>query len=188
MEQYATILVMAVFYIAYFTKAALQRKQGVQTMILGKGDKPAEKRRIEVWLKVTTFLLPFVELASIWLNLLAMPTFVLWIGIAVALLGVVFFIAGMLTMRDSWRAGIPEQKETNLVTIGIYRFSRNPAFVGFDLIYLGILIAYPNAWHATSVALALCLFHQQIKNEESFLEKAFGQEYLDYKKNVRRYL
>ena len=179
---------MAVFYAAYFTKAALQRKQGVQTMILGKGDKPADKRRIEVWLKVTTFLLPFVELASIWLNLLAMPTFVLWIGITVAFLGVVFFIAGMLTMRDSWRAGIPEQKETNLVTTGIYRFSRNPAFVGFDLIYLGILIAYPNAWHAASVILALCLFHQQIKNEESFLEKAFGQEYLDYKNKVRRYL
>ena len=39
-ELYATFIVMAVFYIAYFTKAALQTRQGVKTMILGKGNKP----------------------------------------------------------------------------------------------------------------------------------------------------
>ena len=187
-EMYAAFFVMAVFYIAYFTKAILQKRQGVKTMILGKGDKPAGQRRIEMALKVTTFLLPFVEAASIWWDLLAMPTVVIWIGIGVAALGVACFIAGMTTMRDSWRAGIPDQKETSLVTRGIYRISRNPAFLGFDLIYIGILIAYPNAWHAVIVAIAIFLFHKQIKSEEAFLEKAFGEAYMEYQKKVRRYL
>jgi len=188
MERYATILVMVVFYAAYFTKALLQKKQGVNTMILGKGDKPVRQIRIERSLQITTFMIPIVELASIWWDVMAMPSVVKWIGIAISAIGVACFIAGMTTMRDSWRAGIPEQKETKLVTRGIYRISRNPAFLGFDLIYLGILIAYPNAWHAAIVALAFYLFHQQIKSEEMFLEEAFGQEYLDYKKSVRRYI
>lgn len=215
MENYATILVMAVFYAAYFTKAALQRRQGVKTMILGKGDKPEKERNIELLLKITTFAIPFVELASICLGSVAVldkgsaisqdrtfastimeglsvgwiiPAAVRWAGIVVAACGVACFIAGMATMRDSWRAGIPSQKETKLVTDGIYRFSRNPAFLGFDLLYIGILIAYPNVWHAVAVVIALCLFHKQIKNEEAFLENAFGQEYADYKKKVRRYI
>ena len=188
MERYATILVMVVFYAAYFTKAILQRKQGVKTMILGKGDKPVKQIRIERSLQITTFLIPIVELVSIWWDMMAMPSVIKWIGVAVSAIGVACFIAGMTTMSDSWRAGIPDQKETKLVTRGIYRISRNPAFLGFDLIYLGILIAYPNAWHAVIVALAFYLFHQQIKSEERFLEEAFGQEYLDYKKSVRRYI
>lgn len=215
MENYATILVMAVFYAAYFTKAVLQRKHGVKTMILGKGEKPDRERRIELLLKITTFTIPFVELASIYLGSAAVlgtdfavsqdrtfastimeglsvgwiiPSAVRWAGIAVAACGVACFIAGMSTMRDSWRAGIPSQKETELVTGGIYRISRNPAFLGFDLLYIGILTAYPNIWHAVAVVIALCLFHKQIKSEEAFLENAFGQEYVDYKKKVRRYI
>lgn len=45
-----------------------------------------------------------------------------------------------------------------------------------------------NAWHAAVVAIAIFLFHKQIKSEEAFMENAFGQDYLDYKKKVRRYL
>ena len=187
MERCSIIFIMAVFYSAYAVKKMQQRKHGITTMLLGKGDKPAKQRRIEVWLKVSTFLIPFVELASIWYNLMDVPRIVKWIGIAIAALGVLIFIVGMLTMSDSWRAGIPDKKETSLVTSGIFRYSRNPAFVGFDLMYIGILVAYPNIWHAAAVILVVYLFHQQIRNEETFMEEAFGEEYLEYKKRVRRY-
>ena len=108
--------------------------------------------------------------------------------VVIAELGVVFFIAGMLTMKGNWRAGVPEKKETSLVTTGIYSISRNPAFVGFDLMYLGIVVAFPNAWHACAAAFTAWLLHKQIKGEEEFLEKAFGKEYYEYKNKVRRYL
>lgn len=107
---------------------------------------------------------------------------------AVAATGVAFFIAGMLTMKGSWRAGIPEKRETALVKEGIYRISRNPAFVGFDLMYVGILAMFPNLWHLAAVILTVLLFHRQILGEERFLESAFGEEYLAYRRNVRRYL
>ena len=43
-------------------------------------------------------------------------------------------------MRDSWRAGISETDKTELVTEGIYQISRNPAFLRFDLLHIGILL------------------------------------------------
>ncbi len=39
-----------------------------------------------------------------------------------------------------WRAGVSEKEKTELVTAGIYRWSRNPAFLGFDLLYIGFLL------------------------------------------------
>lgn len=116
----AILAVMAVFYLAYFLKAIQQRREGVSTMILGKGDKPNQEKNIEIWLKILSFTLPVVEVMSIFWNLMELPSLWQWIGIGVAALGVVFFCAGMLTMKDSWRAGIPEKKETALVTNGIY--------------------------------------------------------------------
>lgn len=45
-------------------------------------------------------------------------------------------------MKDSWRAGISETDKTELVTEGIYQFSRNLAFLEFNLLYIGILIEW----------------------------------------------
>lgn len=179
---------MATFYIAYFAKQINQRKQGISTMILGKGNKPRSQKRLEILLKLATFTMPAVEIASIWWNLMELTLWFQIIGIVVAATGVLFFIAGMLTMKESWRAGIPEQKETSLVTSGIYQISRNPAFVGFDLMYIGILIAFPNAWHALATAVTILLFHKQILCEETFLEEVFGNEYVEYRKKVKRYI
>lgn len=184
----AILAVMAVFYIAYFLKAIQQQRKGVSTLILGKGDKPQGEKALEMRLKIISFTLPVVEIMSIYWNLMELPSLWQWIGIGMAALGVVFFCGGMLTMKDSWRAGIPEKKETALVTNGIYRVSRNPAFVGFDLLYLGVLSAFPNAWHACFVAAAIYLFHLQILNEENYLARTFGEEYIQYKNRVRRYI
>ena len=186
--QLATLVLMAVFYVAYFAKQISQRRQGVSTMILGKGDKPSGQKRVESLLKAATFGMPAVEIASIWLNRMPVPLWLRVAGMAVAATGVAFFIAGMLTMKGSWRAGIPEKRETALVKEGIYRISRNPAFVGFDLMYVGILAMFPNLWHLAAVILTVLLFHRQILGEERFLESAFGEEYLAYRRNVRRYL
>lgn len=184
----ATVAVMLAFYVAYFAKQMLQKKQGVTTMILGKGNKPQSERILEIGLKAMTFSMPVVEVASIVYQKYSVPAAWQWAGVALAALGVLFFVLGMTEMKGSWRAGIPEQKETDLVTSGVYQISRNPAFVGFDLMYLGILLAFPNIYNACFSVITIILFHKQILNEERFLEKAFASQYLDYKRKVRRYL
>lgn len=186
--QIAFILLMAIFYTVYFTKQILQKKEGVSTLILGKGDKPQRVIKIETWLKMLSFSLPVVEVLSIFWNLMEPPVWFQCIGIVVAAIGVLFFCMAILTMKGSWRAGIPAKKETSLIQDGIFQYSRNPAFVGFDLLYLGILIAFPNAWHACFVAAAIYAFHLQILNEEDYMAQTFGEEYSQYKNRVRRYL
>ncbi len=101
----------------------------------------------------------------------------------------VVFVTSVVTMRDSWRAGVSKTDKTELVTDGIYQISRNPAFLGFDLVYIGILLMFFNPWLLIASVFAMLMFHLQIVNvEEDFLLETFGQEYLAYKKKVNRYI
>lgn len=110
------------------------------------------------------------------------------IGVAAAFLGVCFFVSAVIVMRDSWRAGVEEGQRTRIVTAGVYRISRNPAFVGFDMIYLGTALSFSNFAAIFGAVLVIVLFHLQILEEEKLLPGIFGQEYLDYCKRTRRYL
>lgn len=186
--QIAAITVMAVFYIAYFTKMILQRRRGVQTDQIGKGDKPKKVLRVEHLMKIAAYAIVPVELISILCGFQRWKAAALcWAGIGVAAVGVAVFILAMATMRDNWRAGIPESDQTALVTTGIYRVSRNPAFLGFDLMYLGLLLAFFNPIHLIFAGFAMVMLHLQILQEEQFLAAAFGREYAEYRARTGRY-
>ena len=183
-----TLGLMAAFYICYFSKMISQKKQGIRTDQLGKG-KEGFLKYIEVTLKITTYLLPILQIISIlfysggahWLLQIA--------GVIVESFGVVVFVISVTEMKDNWRAGVQREDKTNLVTSGIYSISRNPAFLGFDLMYIGILLTFFNWYLLFATVFAVCLFHLQIVNvEEDFLLETFGQEYLNYRKKVCRYL
>lgn len=185
--QIAALAIIAVFYIAYFTKMMLQRQKGVKTNQIGKGSKPRKLLIIEILMKIATYLVVAAELISVICSFRMWKSSYVWIGIALAALGVLIFIAAMKTMRDSWRAGIPEKDKTELVTTGIYRISRNPAFLGFDLLYFGVLIAFFNYLHLIFVLYAAVMLHLQILQEEKYLTKVFGESYTSYQKCTGRY-
>lgn len=184
---FAALAIIAVFYTAYFTKMLLQHRKGVQTDQIGKGGKPKKVLVIEMLMKIATYAVVPVEAVSILWDFRMWEAPFSWIGIGVAAAGVLVFIVAMYTMRDSWRAGIPEQDKTELVTTGIYRLSRNPAFLGFDLMYLGLLIAFFNFVHLIFVIFAIGMLHLQILQEERFLTGAFGERYSEYKTHTGRY-
>ena len=186
--QIAALSVMAAFYIAYYSKVLLQRRKGIQTNQISKGEKASEVLRVEFWMKIATFLIIPTELTGICRDFrLGDHPVLRWLGIAVGVAGVVVFILAMVTMHDSWRAGIPAEDKTELVTTGIYRFSRNPAFLGFDMVYLGILIAFFYPLHLVFALFAMIMLHLQILQEEAFLAAAFGKPYLEYKQHTGRY-
>ena len=182
------ILIMIAFYGVYCIKLISQRKQGIQTNLLGKG-KEGFVKAIEISLKIVTFIVPIVELISIYMNTYIEITWIRVLGCILGILGVGVFVISILTMRDSWRAGVPNDEKTELVTTGIYAYSRNPAFLGFDLIYLSILFMFFNWGLLVITVLTVVMFHLQIvKVEEAFLIKTFGEEYLEYRKKVCRYI
>ena len=146
-------------------------------------------RAIELTMKVATLSVPAAEIISIYLNTNFLPEWVRYGGLIIAIAGDVVFVTSVLTMRDSWRAGVSKTDKTELVTDGIYQISRNPAFLGFDLVYIGIWLMFSN-WALGAVSVfAILMFHLQIiKVEEPFLVSAFGNDYVEYKKKVNRYL
>lgn len=186
--QVAGIAIMLVFYGCYFIKMISQHKKGIKTDQIGKG-KVGFVKFVEITMKVFTYLVPAVEIGSIILNTSFFAVPVRIVGVLVAVVGVAVFIISVLTMRDSWRAGVSKTDKTELVTKGIYKISRNPAFLGFDLMYLGILLMFFNLVLYIVSLFAMLIFHLQIVNvEEEFLLEAFGDEYLRYKKKVCRYI
>lgn len=186
--QVAGIAIMLVFYGCYFIKMISQHKKGIKTDQIGKG-KVGFVKFVEITMKIVTYLVPVVEIVSIILNTSFFAVPVRIVGVLVAVVGVAVFIISVLTMRDSWRAGVSKTDKTELVTKGIYKISRNPAFLGFDLMYLGILLMFFNLVLFEVSLFAMLIFHLQIVNvEEDFLLEAFGDEYLRYKKKVCRYI
>ena len=186
--QIIAIIILLVFYGCYFAKMICQKRQGIQTDQIGKG-KHGMVKAIEITMKVATIAVPVVEIISICSNSSGFPLGGRYGGVVLAVLGDGVFICAVLTMRDSWRAGVSESEKTELITDGIYQISRNPAFLGFDLVYLGILLMFFNWPLFVCSVFAALMFHLQIVNvEEDFLIKAFGEEYLDYRKCVNRYL
>lgn len=185
--QAAAVLILLAFYGCYFTKMLSQRKKGIQTDQMGKG-KEGFVKYIEITLKIATILVPVTEAASIFLNLSLFPGWARILGVVLGVLGVAVFLSAVLEMRDSWRAGVSKTERTELVTDGIYQISRNPAFLGFDLVYAGILLMFFN-WILLAITLfAALMLHLQIVNvEEDFLITAFGDTYLEYRKKVNRY-
>ncbi len=183
-----TISLMAVFYICYFAKMLSQRKKGIRTDQLGKG-KVGFVKFIEIALKVATYVLPFIQLISIIYSKDGICIPLKYTGVVITAIGVVTFMISVLQMKDNWRAGVQREDKTNLVVTGIYAISRNPAFLGFDFMYIGILLSYFHWYLCLATAIAVLLFHLQIVNvEEEFLMEAFGNEYLQYKSKVCRYL
>ena len=138
-----TLSLMAVFYICYFAKLISQKKQGINTGQLGKG-KEGFVKFIEVALKIITYLLPVIQIISIVFCSGTAHIVLQFTGVVITMFGVLAFIVSVTQMKENWRAGVQKEEKTNLVTTGIYSISRNPAFLGFDLMYIGILFSFFN--------------------------------------------
>ena len=186
--QSIAVMVFIVFYGCYFIKMICQKRKGIQTDQLGKG-KVGFVKYVEITMKITAVLVFVAGMVSIFKGTGSRYLIFQVIGAVLSIMGTAVFIAAVMTMRDNWRAGVPEADKTELVTEGIYQISRNPAFLGFDLLYLVILLLFFNWILYAFTVLAICMYHLQIVNvEEDFLTVTFGEEYLKYKKKVCRYI
>ena len=185
--QIIATLILLVFYMFYFAKIVIQKKQSIKTNQMGIGNKPKKVLLIERIMSCATVLTCVIGVCSIFLVKRFPITEVRIVGVLAGVLGVLFFALATITMKTSWRVGIPEEK-TALVTQGIYGWSRNPAFVGFDLLYLSVCLMFFNIPLLLVSLWAAVMLHLQILQEENHMHHMFGEEYDVYKKHTLRYL
>jgi len=181
------LLIIIVFYNIYFIKMFIQKNQGIKTRQIG-NYKNSSIRTVEILMSIATFLIVPIQLVSIILDLTILNSGIRFIGFFIGSLGDILFLISVITMKNSWRAGIPSEDKTELVSNGIYKISRNPAFLGFDLMYIGITLLYCNVLTIIFSLFAIIMLHFQILQEEKYLEKTFGDNYISYKSKVCRYI
>ena len=111
------------------------------------------------------------------------------VGACLILIGVALMAA---SIRNFSRAATPvptNQPARALVTTGVHGWTRNPIYLGMFLIYGGIGVAAHSAWaFVLALPLAILIRYGVIAREEIYLERRFGDAYLDYKRRVRRWL
>ncbi len=184
--QLIAILILAVFYTFYFTKIIIQKQQSIKTNQMGIGNKPKRVIWIERMMCCATVLALLLAVGSIFLVKRFPVREVRILGIIIGISGLIFFASAIIAMKTSWRVGIPVEK-TSLITDGIYKWSRNPAFVGFDLIYLSMCLIFFNIPLMTVSVWAVVMLHLQILQEESHMYHMFGDEYKAYAQQTFRY-
>lgn len=111
---------------------------------------------------------------------------------------VVLFAIGILlqflsyaTLGKNLKFGLPTENEATKLTLkvtGIYRISRNPMYVGFFLMTIAacLYVLHPLIW--TLSLFSIVVHHMVVLKEETFLNEAFGKNWDEYSKKVRRYL
>lgn len=109
-------------------------------------------------------------------------------GIGLLLLSLGWTVLAQIQMGNSWRIGIDEENKTALVRAGLFRFSRNPIFLGMIISLLGFFLTIPNALTLLLLVLGFVLIQIQVRLEEEFLSALQGEEYAAYRRQVRRWL
>jgi protein-S-isoprenylcysteine O-methyltransferase Ste14 len=110
-------------------------------------------------------------------------------GLAIGGLGVAAVAAAFGLFRSTGQDPAPWEPTPEVVSTGIYRFTRNPMYVGMGLLQAGIGIGFASAWILLLVPISLAVVYwTAVRHEEAYLEGKFGEAYLGYKERVRRWL
>lgn len=181
------LLILIIFYSIFFIKMLIQKRKGIKTRQVG-SIKEKRIRIIEILMSVSTLLIVPIQLISIFLDYNYSNNCIRCIGLFIGIIGDIIFLISVITMKNSWRVGISKNDKTKLITNGIYKISRNPAFLGFDLMYIGITLLYSNILTIIFSLFAIIMLHLQILEEEKYLEKNFKDKYTIYKSKTNRYL
>ncbi len=111
------------------------------------------------------------------------------IGFALVVIGFLFGVASFLAFRKARTTLNPHGQVSAIVSDGIYRFSRNPIYVGFLLMVIGLPLNNGTYWGIVlSPVFVMSMNRLVIEKEEAYLEKKFKDVYTSYKSRVRRWL
>ena len=186
MVQSVVVTVFPVVFLAIlFGGGARLRRRNIDM----DGEPPIE-RRIFYASKYAILGLWGAMVAQAWgapLALVSVPGWLRGIALCLWVGGFLLLLIGRLGLADSFRIGSPKES-TRLKVDGLFRFSRNPMYLGvYATILAGVLYTL-NPVVLLVAVFVVAVHHRIVLAEEQHLHKAFGPEYADYCRRVRRYL
>ena len=143
---------------------------------------------------------PFVYLGGVIVGVLVhafvMPLAIeLSLGVRIAL-AVAAGVAGLVLMggaiklfRRTGQDPKPWESTPEIISTGVYRYTRNPMYVGMALLQIALGVGLANWWIIILVPVVLAIVYAiAVRHEEVYLERKFGDQYVHYKASVRRWL
>jgi protein-S-isoprenylcysteine O-methyltransferase Ste14 len=120
----------------------------------------------------------------------SLPWAIRWVlGGVVAVAGIALLASFNTAFTRRGTAVEPWKPTTAIVTTGPYRITRNPAYLGMALLYIGITLLAAVPWALLILPIVIVVIDRMvIAREERYLERKFGDEYVDYKGTVRRWI
>ena len=110
-----------------------------------------------------------------------------WIAAIILCIATMILIFAFNALGKSLRVGLPNE-ETKLQTTGIYRFSRNPLYLGVFMVSISSSLYYPDIFNIILASYGIFVHYKITLAEEHFLEERFGEEWIEYKRRVRRFI
>lgn len=134
--------------------------------------------------------LPAETLAGVVVAVLGQRVWPLGLPARTRTAGVVGVVSGLAVVSAAWRERGPGSLEdpSSLVTTGLHGISRNPMYVGFTAIHLGLAGLTRNGWTLVTCPASAALLHREVLREERWLRERFGTAYDTYRARVPRYL
>lgn len=112
-----------------------------------------------------------------------------WSGVVPIVLALLLTPPAILLFRRSGTPVIPFERSTTLVTSGAYRFTRNPMYLGLTMLLLGVAMLQGSLGAFLPIPLFMLVVQKRfIEGEERFLTEIFGEQYLSYRRRVRRWI
>jgi protein-S-isoprenylcysteine O-methyltransferase Ste14 len=123
---------------------------------------------LHVWLPLKLFEITWLKYVLGWPLLLLGGLYATWATVTIS--------------------SIDISRPTRIIDTGPYKFSRNPIYVAWTLIYIGITILVNTWWLVVFLPAVIVITHYVVRREERQLEQRFNEEYRQYCDRVRRYL
>ena len=111
------------------------------------------------------------------------------LGLLAALASAALAYWALRTMLRAGERPDPGLPTKAIVRQGPFTRTRNPIYISFALFVLGVALLLNNLWMVLALsALMVYVDIGIVRREERYLEQQFGEEYMVYKRNVRRWL
>jgi len=111
----------------------------------------------------------------------------LLLALGILILNLVLSALSLVHLKDSWRVGVIENQKTDLITNGLYGFTRNPYFLAYFLMFIAYTVLLQSLVLLGLSIVGFILVHTMIVKEEKYLLSIHGDMYLSYKSKVPRY-
>jgi protein-S-isoprenylcysteine O-methyltransferase Ste14 len=110
-------------------------------------------------------------------------------GFLLIAISLLFTLPALIRFAQSKNTLITIKPANSLQTKGIYSLSRNPMYTGLLILYTGLGLWKGNWWTFIFIPLIIIVIQTYvIRGEEHYLQRAFGEEYISYRKKVRRWI